>query len=118
MTEKRLLGIERKMKTNFGFANKYKMEMEKYMKKGYAKKILSTKIETKIEKVWYLLHIAVQTIHKPDKLRIVFEAAALLKGPDQAKPLITMLSYFQLVHRAVPNILKINNIFERSIQMQ
>lgn len=105
MAERRLLGIERKMSHDADFANRYKLEMSKYLEKEYARKLSEKEVQDVSQPVWYLPHFAVQSPHKPVKLRIVFDAAAnvngislnsvLLKGPEQAKPLLGILFKFR-----------------------
>ncbi|XP_055918553.1 uncharacterized protein LOC129950651 [Eupeodes corollae] len=105
MAIQRLSGIENKMKHKPDFAQKYKDEMTKYIQKGYARKLQPDEINNSSQPVWYLPHFAVQSPHKPDKIRIVFDAAAtvnnlslnlaLLKGPEQAKPLVNILFKFR-----------------------
>jgi len=73
MAEKRLHGIERKINANSEFAKKYKREMAKYLLKDYARELSTSEISYSSNLVWYVPHFAVQTVHKPDKLRIVFD---------------------------------------------
>ncbi|XP_030386687.1 uncharacterized protein LOC115633383 [Scaptodrosophila lebanonensis] len=105
MAERRLLGIEKKMQRDEIYAEKYRNEMNKYLEKGYARKLMPEEIENESKRVWYLPHFSVQTVHKPEKLRIVFDAAAtvdgvslntsLLKGPEVTNPLIAILLQFR-----------------------
>lgn len=80
--------------------------MNKYTEKGYARLLPpSTSEVDRNERLWYLPHFGVSNPHKPDKLRIVFDAAAttsnvslnsaLLKGPEHAKSLLTILYQFR-----------------------
>lgn len=101
---KRLYGIERKMKGDTEFAQKYRQEMEKYFDKGYAKVLSAEEIADTSQPMWYLPHFAVQSPYKPDKLRIVFDAAAkvqntslnscLLKGLNKQSRFKTFCSGF------------------------
>ena len=105
MAEKRLHGIERKMDSDSTFAQKYREEMQKYLDKDYARVLEDDEIIASPGPVWYIPHFAVQTPHKPGKMRIVFDAAAsvsdislnskLLKGPEQMKPLLDILFKFR-----------------------
>ncbi|XP_036348019.1 uncharacterized protein LOC118757413 [Rhagoletis pomonella] len=105
MAERRLLSVERRMHQDAEFALRYKQEMSKYVAKGYARKLTSQEISAPYAQAWYLPHFAVFNPSKPSKLRIVFDAAAtvnkvslnsvLLKGPEQAQPLIRILLQFR-----------------------
>ncbi|XP_036347224.1 uncharacterized protein LOC118756578 [Rhagoletis pomonella] len=105
MAERRLMSVERQMKCNVEFGKRYRHEMAKYVDKGYARKLGSVELAATHQHVWYLPHFAVLNPHKPDKVRIVFDAAAmvdnvslnsaLLKGPEQAQPLIRILLQFR-----------------------
>lgn len=75
-----------------------------YIQKGYARKLTTEEI-AKNEKHWYLPIFTVVYPKKPDKPRMVFDAAAkvkgialnsvLLKGPDQLISLVEILSRFR-----------------------
>lgn len=106
MAKQRLIKVENKMAKDLIYAANYKTEMDKYINKGYAKPLSSIKSEANnLKKIWYLPHFGVINPNKPDKLRIVFDAAAtssnvslnstLLKGPEHAKPLHTILFQFR-----------------------
>ncbi|XP_075157911.1 uncharacterized protein LOC142231178 [Haematobia irritans] len=105
MALKRLLTIEKKMFQNAEFAVKYKVEIEKYIEKGYARKLSEEEIVETRHPVWYLPHFGVINPNKPQKLRVVFDASAkvggislndlLLKGPEQAKSLLGILLKFR-----------------------
>ncbi|XP_036334843.1 uncharacterized protein LOC118745501 [Rhagoletis pomonella] len=105
MAYKRLLGMERKMRVDSSFAAKYKEEITKYLRNGYARKLSDEEVCIKTDFKWYLPHFAVHNPHKPEKMRIVFDAAAqvygvalnsaLLKGPEHAKPLLNILFKFR-----------------------
>lgn len=105
MAERRLYALERKMSSNVELSDKYKHQMRIYLEKGYARKLLQHEIGNQSNTVWYLPHFAVHNPHKPDKLRIVFDAAAkvnevslnsaLLKGPEQARPMMSILFKFR-----------------------
>ncbi|XP_036346995.1 uncharacterized protein LOC118756332 isoform X1 [Rhagoletis pomonella] len=105
MAYKRLLGIEKRMRLDEGFSAKYKEEIAKYIRNGYARQLSEDEVGMQSSFNWYLPHFAVQSPHKPGKMRIVFDAAAkvngvslncvLLKGPEQAKPLLDILFRFR-----------------------
>lgn len=74
--------------------------------KGYAKKLPATMVNEKGGKIWYLPTFIVKNPHKPNKLRLVWDAAAksenvalndfLLKGPDLLRPLMHILFKFRM----------------------
>jgi len=93
------------MNVNSEFAEKYKTEMAKYLSKDYARELGTSEISDSSNLVWYIPHFPVQTVHKSDKMRIFFDAAAevegmplnkaLLKGPDNLKSLVAILMQFR-----------------------
>lgn len=96
MATNRLLGIERKIKQNPDFEARYKNIMDGYLQKGYARRLSEEEANTTNSRTWYLPHFAITNPNKPDKMRVVFDAAAvangvslnsmLLKGPDLNRP--------------------------------
>ncbi|XP_075989157.1 uncharacterized protein LOC142986969 [Anticarsia gemmatalis] len=96
---KRLHNIEKKIDRDQVLKTKYKEQMEALVQKGYAE---PAPRETTPGKTWYLPHFAVINPMKPEKLRVVHDAAAktkgvslndmLLKGPDllQSLPGVVM----------------------------
>ncbi|XP_036347582.1 uncharacterized protein LOC118756960, partial [Rhagoletis pomonella] len=105
MAKHRLLNIESRMQRDAVFAENYKREVAKYLDKGYAKPLTPDEATVEGPRTWYLPHFAVVNPHKPQKLRIIFDAAAatngislnsvLLKGPEQAQPLIAIIHKFR-----------------------
>ncbi|XP_075150621.1 uncharacterized protein LOC142224719 [Haematobia irritans] len=105
MAYKRLEATERKMSHDVHYAERYKNEIRKYIEKGYAQELSSEEVSNKNSPVWYLPHFGVVNPQKPEKLRVVFDAAAkssgaslnsfLLKGPEQVKPLLEILLKFR-----------------------
>lgn len=96
---KRLYNIEKKIDRDPALKKKYVEQMEALIEKGYAEPAPREKTP---DKTWYLPHFAVINPMKPDKLRVVHDAAAktrgvalndmLLKGPDllQSLPGVVM----------------------------
>ncbi|XP_036347106.1 uncharacterized protein LOC118756451, partial [Rhagoletis pomonella] len=111
MAYKRLLQVEAKMRKDSQFAKCYINEINKYIDKDYAKQLSTAEVNIVKPTTWYLPHFGVVNPHKPDKLRIVFDAAAmtsnvslnsfLLKGPEKAQSLLTILFKFRQGHIAV-----------------
>ncbi|XP_054290773.1 uncharacterized protein LOC129005790 [Macrosteles quadrilineatus] len=103
---KRLKGIERKMARDENFHNKYKAKITDYKEKGYIRKLRDDEANVINDRTYYLPHFGVINPNKPDKLRLVFDAAAkvngvsfndgLLSGPDLLNPLPAVLLKFRL----------------------
>ncbi|XP_051172885.1 uncharacterized protein LOC127289150 [Leptopilina boulardi] len=102
---KRLLSIERKMIKEPEFGKRYSANMQAYVEKGYARKLSDEQARYTTDTTWYLPHFATFNPQKPDKLRMVFDAAAkshgvslndrLLKGPDLLQSLPGILFKFR-----------------------
>lgn len=100
---KRLSHIEKKMDRSTAFSEKYTAQIENLLKKGYAVPADGTEQEN--PRQWYLPHFAVTNINKPEKPRLVFDAAAkmngvslndeLLEGPDLLQGLAGVLWRFR-----------------------
>ena len=81
------------MSRNPQYAANYRQQVQKYFNKGYAEPVSKDDNEDSSRPVWYLPHFGVVNPNKPNKLRIVFDAAAtfasislntaLLKGPNK-----------------------------------
>ncbi|XP_022835506.1 uncharacterized protein LOC111362962 [Spodoptera litura] len=96
---RRLENIEKKLDKDPALKKKYTDQMESLVSKGYAE--LAPQATT-LHRTWYLPHFGVTNPMKPDKLRVVHDAAAktkgvslnevLLKGPDllQSLPGVVM----------------------------
>ncbi|XP_054085566.1 uncharacterized protein LOC128921580 [Zeugodacus cucurbitae] len=104
--ERRLVGIERKMKRDETFAREYRAVIRDYVNKNYARKLTPDEAAVVSPRTWYLPHFGVTNVNKPGKLRLVFDAAAvvngcslnsyLLKGPQQYQPMPTVLFNFRV----------------------
>ncbi|XP_045463850.1 uncharacterized protein LOC123673410 [Harmonia axyridis] len=100
----RLSCMERKMKKDCEFAKQYREKIQDYINKGYARKLELEEI-TENPRNWFLPHFAVWNVHKPGKIRLVFDAAArsfgyslndfLLQGPDFVPSLVSVLWRFR-----------------------
>lgn len=51
-----------------------------YLQKGYARKLSVQEVDQIYNKTWYLPHFAITNSNKPDKMRVVFEAAVISNG--------------------------------------
>ncbi|XP_069967481.1 uncharacterized protein [Bactrocera oleae] len=105
MALKRLVSVEQRMRRDAIFATQYKNIMNAYVRKKYARKLSPAEAAISTPKTWYLPHFAVANPNKPGKLRMVFDAAAevsgislnsqLLKGPQEYRPLPSILFHFR-----------------------
>jgi hypothetical protein len=96
---------ERKMERDEEFAKQYVAKMEHYFEMGYAVRLTPEEASISKPRVWYLPHFSVTKPSKPDKLRIVFDAAAmtngyslnsfLVKGPDLMQQLPEVIMRFR-----------------------
>lgn len=101
MAMMRLRCLER-LDSNSVLKAAYNDKINDYIKKGYFVKVEENECANRR---WYLPHFAVTNQNKPNKLRIVFDAAAkshgkclndfLLQGPDLLKPLPSVLFRFR-----------------------
>ena len=101
----RLYNLERKLAKHPQIRQMYTETMKEYIKKGYARKLSDKKANTVSPRTNYIPHHSVTNINKPNKLRIVFDAAAkfsntslnqhLLKGPDLLNSLVGILLRFR-----------------------
>ena len=78
----------------------YCSKIDEYVEKGYAQKLSAEEAAVETPRTWYLPHFAVTNPYKPNKICLVFDAAArshgvslndlLLPGPDQLSSLTSV----------------------------
>lgn len=78
MALQRLRCLERKLSKTQQTAARFHEIIHDYKKKGYIRELTETEIRS--EKSWYLPVFTVQNSKKPDKLRIVWDAAAKVRN--------------------------------------
>ena len=103
--EIRLQSLRRKFRRDSSLEEKYRATMEDYIVKGYARKLSDEEASKSGPRTWYLPHFAVTSSNKPNKVRIVFDAASehgetslnknLLQGPDYTNSLVAVLLRFR-----------------------
>ncbi|XP_064644640.1 uncharacterized protein LOC135498317 [Lineus longissimus] len=103
--ERRFEQLQRKLNNNPTFRDKYRDVINKYISKGFARKLSPEEVSQSSDRTHYLPHHGVVNPKKPDKLRVVFDAAAvyagsslndhLLVGPDLLNNLIGILMRFR-----------------------
>lgn len=112
MAMRRLECLERRMERNPLLKENIYRQMEEYQLKGYAHRASEEELKAADPKrVWYLPLGAVVNPKKPEKVRLIWDAAAavngislnslLLKGPDQLASLPAVLSKFRQYALAV-----------------
>lgn len=103
---KKLKCLEKTLTSNKGLLDIFNKTIEEYLKKGYVSKIdQNDGVEKSFKKLWYLPIFPVFNKYKPNKTRIVWDAAAkaqgvslnsvLLKGPDILTSLPSILFRFR-----------------------
>ncbi|XP_055538219.1 uncharacterized protein LOC129725877 [Wyeomyia smithii] len=111
MAMKRLRSLEARINRNPGVRENLENQLEEYVTKGYAHRITKRELEeTPRGKEWYLPLNYVVHQKKPDKVRLVWDAAAkahgvslndcLLRGPDMVTSLPTVINGFREKHIA------------------
>lgn len=106
MALRRLVNVEARMRREPDFAEQYANQISAYLTKGYARKLTVDESQSGGARTWYLPHFAVVNPNKPGKFRLVFDAAAkvrgeslnaaLLSGPDDNMPLTRLLLQFRI----------------------
>ena len=107
LAQKRLGCLKRRLIKDETLMKKYNDVIDNYIANGYARKVPETKsCEREEESItWYLPHHPVVNIHKPEKVRVVFDCAAkynecslndvLIKGPHLMNNLTGVLIRFR-----------------------
>lgn len=102
MAKRRLICLEKSKRNHIGHID---ATIKDYITKGYVSKVTPQDLSIEPSKVGYLPIFIVVHPKKPEKLRMVFDAAAktrgtslndmLLKGPDQLNSLVDILRRFR-----------------------
>ncbi|XP_055604724.1 uncharacterized protein LOC129752959 [Uranotaenia lowii] len=97
--------LETKLKKQPQLATVLSEKMKDYVHKGYVRKLTDKELAEEQQRVWYLPIFPVFNANKPNKVRLVWDAAAkvhgislnsmLLKGPDQNCSLNDVLIRFR-----------------------
>ncbi|XP_035898309.1 uncharacterized protein LOC118505923 isoform X1 [Anopheles stephensi] len=106
MAVRRFKQLETKLKKTPELHNNLCQQIEEYQRKGYAHRITPEELrDTPSKNVWYLPINVVVNPKKPGKVRVVWDAAAtvkgvslnteLLKGPDLLVPLMQVITGFR-----------------------
>ena len=104
LTEKRLYSSEKKFTKNQHFKQLYEQQISDYIEKGYGKKLLENELPITLPITNYVPHHGVMNVNKPNKVRAVFDAAAiyhetclnnnLFPGLELLKNLVSVLCRF------------------------
>ncbi|XP_062533345.1 uncharacterized protein LOC134202334 [Armigeres subalbatus] len=106
MAKSRLKSLEKRMQCDPELAANVQGQIDSYVRKGYAHKATPEELQrTDARHVWYLPLGVVVSPKKPEKIRLIWDAAAkvqgvslndlLLKGPDLHVSLITVILRFR-----------------------
>ena len=77
LAEKRLYSLEKKFTKNKHFKQLYEQQISDYIEKGYAKKLSENELPITLPITNYVPHHGVLSVNKPNKVRVVFDAAAI-----------------------------------------
>ena len=86
---KRLWSVEARMDRDDGFREQYCNKINDYLGKGYARVLTEAEALCEPKNTWYLPHFAVSNPNKPNKIRLVFDAAARSHGISLNDELLT-----------------------------
>ncbi|XP_058840292.1 uncharacterized protein LOC131695786 [Topomyia yanbarensis] len=102
---RRLLCLENRMRKNPALVEAMRNKIHEYLQKGYMRKLTPAEVSVKHPRTWYLPIFPVFNPNKPGKLRIVWDAAAsvrgvslnsvLMTGPDLLTSLASVLLRFR-----------------------
>ncbi|XP_049292260.1 uncharacterized protein LOC125768526 isoform X2 [Anopheles funestus] len=106
MAVRRWEALERRFQQTPALEAKIRQTIAEYETKGYAHKASLEELSSvDVKRIWYLPLGVVQNPKKPDKIRLIWDAAAkvagvsfnsrMLKGPDLLTPLPQVLSHFR-----------------------
>ena len=78
--EVRLQHLKKRFSRDPNLESKYRAVINEYVDKGYARKLTPEETARKSRITWYLPHHPVFNVNKPNKCRVVFDAAARFNG--------------------------------------
>ena len=105
----RLTYLKKRLEKDAELQRRHANVVESYITNGFARRV--NKADDEAPGRWFLSHHPVFHLHKPDKVRVVFDCGArhkgkslndqLLKGPDLMNNLVGVLSRFRMKHVAI-----------------
>ena len=106
LAEMRFQSLDKRLSRDLNLQERYSSVMNGYIANGYARKLTPDEESAAGEKTWYLPHHCVLNPNKPEKVRVVFDAASvfqgvslnnqLMTGPDLANNLLSVIQRFRL----------------------
>ncbi len=87
---RRLYATEARFRVDVTFGKRYTSSIETYMTLGFARRLTLAELEGPRGRTWYLAHFLVESPSKPDKPRLVFDAASRHQGVSLNDALITV----------------------------
>lgn len=93
MAEIQLHHLKRRLERDEELQMKYRSVINGYIAMGHARKLTQEEAEQRSSKTWYLPHHPIVNTHKPDKLRVVFDAAAKFGGTSLNEQLLQGPNY-------------------------
>ncbi|XP_055605883.1 uncharacterized protein LOC129754049 [Uranotaenia lowii] len=115
--ERRLRGLEKRLAKDPQLEENVRQQVASYIEKGYAHLATNEELEqTNPDHVWYLPLGVVRNPKKPEKIRLIWDAAArtngvslndmLVKGPDMLTSLPAVLTRFRQRNIAITGDIK------------
>ena len=105
LAQRRLTSLKGRLQRDDNLRVKYAEVVESYLSKGYAREVQQAYLTESNDPIWYLPHHPVTNVHKPEKVRVVFDCAAkyhglslndtLMKGPTFMNNLVGVLIGFR-----------------------
>ena len=105
LAQKRMFSLKRRLLNDDSLRQKYAEVINTYVTKNHARIVPQEKLEGKRNMTWYLPHHPVLNVHKPEKMRVVFDCAAryngrslndaLMSGPPLMNTLVGVLIRFR-----------------------
>ena len=105
LAQRRLTSLKGRLQRDDNLRVKYAEVVESYLSKGNAREVQQAYLTESNDPIWYLPHHPVTNVHKPEKVRVVFDCAAkyhglslndtLMKGPTFMNNLVGVLIRFR-----------------------
>ena len=105
LAQRRLTSLKRRLQRDDNLRVKYAEVVESYLSKGNAREVQQAYLTKSNDPIWYQPHHPVTNVHKPEKVRVVFDCAAKyhglslndtwMKGPTFMNNLIGVLIGFR-----------------------
>lgn len=77
---RKLKPLQKRLQRNPELFSKYKQSIDNYIKQSYARKLTEEEREKVSNRNWYLPHHSVFNPKKTEKIRVLFDAAAIIKN--------------------------------------